>query len=170
MRDLLFLALICTLVGACIPASGDSGMGKSVAFLAALSLILAVSEPAVKALEDISALPSRITDLFLPDEATVSALESQSEEWVIRFSEENIASDVVTLVTNRFSLDTDAVQAEADTETDEKGYLRLRCVYVTVDSSAVSIVNDISQYVSNLLACPCKVTVHTKENHYIMEE
>ncbi len=170
MRDFLVLSLLCSLVGTLLPASFENGMGKSVALLAALSILLAVSVPVVELASEISDGSFKIMDLLLPDDETICSLEETAQEWVVQYSVDNIEADIETLVENRFSLQTDTVHAQAVTETTADGTLIIRYVHLSAETFGVCDTSDISAFVGNLLATPCEVTVHFEKTQSAREE
>ena len=159
MNDFLILSITCTIIGMLAPASRESGLGKCIAYLAGLMLMLAISVPISENLASLSLLPERFLSLILPDSKEIETAEKSAEEWVIHYSKENIESEVEKLIENRFGLSEGSVNADAAVAKDPDTTFVLESIKVTLVPDAIISEETLADYVSNILGCPCEVIV-----------
>ena len=84
-------------------------------------------------------------------------VETDSEKWVIRYGVKNIERGIQKMVTSRFALSSGTVYVEIDTGMTGDGAVSVERIRVYISADAVCDDGAVVRYISDMLACPCKV-------------
>lgn len=155
MLNVLTLAVLSALVGILIPESKNDSLRKAVAFLAGLSLLIAVCEPVVRAADQIALFPEQFFSLLMPDREEAEEIRQESEAWVVRCGIENVERGVSALIEKRFGMRKGAVVTKAETEREAGGDILIASLEISISDAEQCDLREVEEYIESLLACPC---------------
>lgn len=156
MKDIVAIALLTSCIIAVIP-SKKQGIQSTISLIAGLSVLIVLCTPIARAAEGLRVLPERFMHLLLPSAEDLDETEVQSDKWVIRYGVRNIERGVQTLVASRFGWENSDVYVEVETGALENGTVSVDriCIYLLNQASCRD--EEVEKYISDILACPCKV-------------
>lgn len=156
MKDIVAIVLLTSCIIAVIP-SKKQGIQSTISLIAGLSVLIVLCTPIARAAEGLRVLPERFMHLLLPSAEDLDETEVQSDKWVIRYGVRNIERGVQTLVASRFGWENSDVYVEVETGALENGTVSVDriCIYLLNQASCRD--EEVEKYISDILACPCKV-------------
>ena len=158
MKDIVCIIVFASCLHSIAPLTSESKVVRS-----ALSLLLGLSVLAVmcatigELTESIRDFPQYVADLFAPVQEEIRQTETDSEKWVLRYGVRNIERGVQQMIISRFALHSGTVYVEADTGMAGDGAVTVDGLRVYVSMDAPCDDWAVEQYVSDMLACPCRV-------------
>ncbi len=158
MTDILILAVLCALIGVLIPESKGDSMRRVISLIAGLVVLIAIAEPFAEAAENIQSVPERLYDLLFPAWEEGEEIHRDAEEWSVRRGIRNAESGIAALISARWQIEEDKVDVQLSIFRNENGDIVLDCVEIALDADVPASEAEIRAYITDLLACPCRIT------------
>ena len=154
MREAAVLLLLGTMLAALAPSGGGERMRRSVALLAALSVLLAFAEAAAEAAGPLRALPDRLREILVPDTETTAAYAAEARARTAADGIRRAEAGAACLIAARFGVPPGQITVTIDSALSPDGTLTVREAAVThppgVDGAAVEA------FARGILGCPCR--------------
>ena len=157
MKDIVYMVVFTSCVQALLPLTKSKAIRSALSLLCGVALLSVLCAPLGRAAESIRDFPRYVAEYLSPAQQQMEKVETDSEKWVIRYGVKNIERGIQKMVTSRFALSSGTVYVEIDTGMTGDGAVsvdRIR-VYLTADAACDD--GAVERYISDMLACPCKV-------------
>ena len=157
MTDILILAVLSTLIGVLIPESKGDSMRRSITLIAGLCVLLAIAQPLVRTADHIRSVPERLYELLFPEWAEGEEIHREAEEWTVRRGVRNAENGIAALLSARWQIGEDKIAVNLQINRNENGDIVLECVEIILDTDVPVPDSEISTYITDFLACPCRI-------------
>lgn len=140
-----------------MPVVKSKAIRGALLWLAGLAVLYVICVPICRLAEGIRDLPEHIGEMIMPAKEEIQQMEVDSEKWVIRYGVKNIERGIQQMITSRFALPNGTIYVEVDTGMSGDGAVTVEGIRVYMMADAICDDSAVETYVSDMLACPCKV-------------
>lgn len=156
MKDAVYIVVFASCLSSLMSITKSKSIRNALSLLVGVAVLYVICAPIGRVAEHIRNFPQYVSEILLPAQEEIEQAEVDSEKWVIRYGVKNIERGIQQMITSRFGLNSGTVYVEIDTGIVGDGAVsveRIR-VYMLTDAGCDDAVEE---YVSDMLACPCKV-------------
>ena len=157
MKDIVYMVVFTSCVQALLPLSKSKAIRSALSLLFSVALLSVICAPIGRAAESIRDFPRYVAEYLSPAQQQMEKAETDSEKWVIRYGVKNIERGIQKMVTSRFALSSGTVYVEIDTGMTVDGAVSVDRIHVYLTADAACDDGAVERYISDMLACPCKV-------------
>lgn len=157
MKDIVYMVVFTSCLQAFMPLAKSKAIRSALTLLFGIALLSVICAPLGRAAESIRDFPRYVAEYLSPVQQNMEEVETDSEKWVIRYGVKNIERGIQKMVTSRFSLSSGTVYVEIDTGMTGEGAVSVDRIRVHITADAVCDDGAVERYVSDMLACPCRV-------------
>lgn len=157
MKDIVYMVVFTSCVQALLPLAKSKAIRSALSLLFGVALLSVICAPLGRAAESIRDFPRYVAEYLSPAQKEMEKAETDSEKWVIRYGVKNIERGIQKMVTSRFALSSGTVYVEIDTGMTGEGAVSVDRIHVYLTADAACDDGAVERYISDMLACPCKV-------------
>lgn len=158
MKDIVCIIVFASCLHSLAPLTAKSKVIRSaLSLLLGVAVLYVICAPFGVMTGSVRDFSQYVADLLTPVQEELHQTETDSEKWVLRYGVRNIERGVQQMITSRFSLHSGTVYVEADTGMAGDGAVTVEGLRVYVSRDAPCDDGAVEKYVSDMLACPCRV-------------
>ena len=157
MKDIVYMVVFTSCLQALTPLAKSKAVRNALSLLTGLAVLAVLCAPFAQMTDTVRELPRYVADYLAPAQQEIQMTETDSEKWVIRYGVKNIERGIQQMVTSRFALSGGTVYVEIDTGMMGNGSVSVERIRVYMSAGANCEDRAVEQYISDMLACPCRV-------------
>ena len=157
MKDIVGVVLFSACLNALAPITKSKAIRSALTLLMGVAVLTVICAPLGSAANSVRDFPQYIAELIKPAQEEITNMESDSQKWVIRYGVKNVERGIQQLIVSRFSLSSGTIYVETDTAWSAEGEVSIEGIRVYMLNGVQCDDTAVELYVSDMLACPCKV-------------
>lgn len=157
MSEIVSIVVFSSCLQTLMPITKSKAIRNALSLLIGLAVLHTVCAPLGELTQGAQDLTERIAGYLAPIEEGIKDTETDSEKWVIRYGVKNIERGIQQMIASRFDLKSGELYVEIQTGMAGDGAITVEGILVHMMTDTLRDAGAIEQYVSDMLACPCRV-------------